>query len=499
MKTIGLIELQSLKLVDQDGLNYTALRSREPLVSKQILIPQIKSGNFNVTLVNLKDGRTEKEFGEINWTGKRLTKISVGQNILDLKPDMFDIWGITANYMQERELACLIIKYLSDSGVPVVVGGSDAAITPHYYLSAGAKAVIRDKSGAANLSVLAYLTDQKLPERLTGVILNGKGEYKKRIPLMSPENWPLPDLETSRNCLGMEYWECSLPSELLPIGSVMTDIGCDQQCNFCQTPLYGLGYKYMSPERILQWINLQKSAGAKSVVLPADQFLGRTNKKQGREEILQIMQEIRQSCLVILWGNGLELKKTTLGKGRPNSDLTPDEQLINALWGWNGKVGCYHAYIPAERPTKPKSYKKLIPWQQHCQLIESIVRSGVPDLTYGVIIGLPDDDSNGLCYLEEAIISLKDKLMTINPELKFRITPYAIRPLPSTPQEQLLKKNGLIRFEDPIILGGFWTACADTYYMSYEEISKWQIRLIRLGYMEDYWQGLSGIIKSAGG
>jgi hypothetical protein len=64
------------------------------------------------------------------------------------------------------------------------------------------------------------------------------------------------------------------------------------------------------------------------------------------------------------WPNGLELRKTTLGSGRnyESTDLRPDEELIQALFGWDGKVGCPLAYIPAERPVFGReAYKKLLP------------------------------------------------------------------------------------------------------------------------------------------
>jgi len=64
------------------------------------------------------------------------------------------------------------------------------------------------------------------------------------------------------------------------------------------------------------------------------------------------MKSIRGQGFSIIWPNGLELKKTTRGRGinrKEGMDLTPDEELINALWGWDGKVGFYLAYVPAER------------------------------------------------------------------------------------------------------------------------------------------------------
>ena len=280
----------------------------------------------------------------------------------------------------------------------------------------------------------------------------------------------------------MEYWRKPFPDRLLPIGSVMPDIGCDRHCDFCQTPSYKLGYLRMSPETALKWFARQKEAGARSVISASDQFLGRVLFKEGRQEILDIMQGIREIGIPHLWPNGLELQKATLGRGLPKGDLTPDLELVKAVWGWDGKLGCYHAFIPAERPLAgAESYRKLLPWLEHCQMLKAIVESGTPYITYAIIVGLPEDSNESLLRLEEAIIELYEKLLTINPNLLFRVVPFAIRPLPGTPQGVNLRKENLLRFEDPAILGGFWTACADTYYLTYEEVSDWQLRLAKIG------------------
>ena len=82
----------------------------------------------------------------------------------------------------------------------------------------------------------------------------------------------------------------------------------------------------------------------------------------------------------------------------------------------------------------------------------------------------------------------------INPELKFRTGPYAIRPLPGTPQTLSLKRSGLLRFDDPAIAGGFWTACADTHHLSYSEVSQWQHRImVELSDNEPGFQGITAI------
>ncbi|HAC64887.1 MAG TPA: hypothetical protein DCF68_15490 [Cyanothece sp. UBA12306] len=118
----------------------------------------------------------------------------------------------------------------------------------------------------------------------------------------------------------------------------------------------------MTPQRALQWFARQQEAGAKAVFCYSDQFLGRVMfAEEGRQEVLDIVKGLREMKLPVSWPNGLELSKATLGRGmRPDSDRTPDEELIEALWGWDGEVGCFEAYIPAERPfTNREAYAKL--------------------------------------------------------------------------------------------------------------------------------------------
>ncbi|MGB3511817.1 MAG: hypothetical protein WBA93_21790 [Microcoleaceae cyanobacterium] len=196
-----------------------------------------------------------------------------------------------------------------------------------------------------------------------------------------------------------------------------------------------------------------------------------------------------------MWPNGLELRKATLGRGRnfDNTDLTPDEELINAVWGWDGKVGCFHAYIPAERPVFGReAYAKLLPWQQHCEMMRAIVRSGIPAMTYGVILGLPDDDRDELARLEEVLWELYYDLKNINPDLDFGVVAQAIMPIPGTPQGFSFKHSDLLKVTDPTIVGGLWFACADTHHLSYQEVADWQVRLVQIGRTDSKYMSSNG-------
>jgi hypothetical protein len=460
----------------------------------------LDAAGFDVAIVNLKSALHETPFGTTKWRSRTLTKVSVGTPHEELDPRAFDVWGITVNYLQEREPAEQIIRHLKAGRGRVVVGGSDAIAVPHIYLAAGADAVVVDKSGAANVGVLRAVAG--LPtDQLHGVLLADGTRLAPRRPPMKPQEWPLPKPWMVRATLGTSYWEAPLPERLLPIGAVMLDVGCDRHCDFCQTPTYGVGYGMMTPERSVEWLAAQKQAGAESVVVLSDQFLGRVLWPEGSRHVKQILQAARELRLPVLWGNGIELSKATVGRGKRGGSPEPDHELVEAVWGWDGEVGCAQAYIPAERPVAgASSYAKLLPWRHHVEMMKAITRAGVPDINYGVIVGLADDTHQSLAELATAVTVLRDELKNVNPHLKFRVTPYAIRPLPGTLQARMLRDENLLRFDDPSIQGGFWTACADTRSMSYEEVSDWQIRLVEtINEPEPDWQGITGLHTSAFG
>jgi len=500
---IGLIEVPTLGLFDPSGNNWTPMFRGNPLLSKQLLMAQLEDAGYDVHLYNLKNGDYQEEIGSVVWKNMPLIKAYVGRSIHAVDAAECDIWGVTANYMQEREVALICVRHFASKGKPVIVGGSDAIGDPEIYFKAGAAAIVTDKSGFATIPALEHVLGKVRSSNLMGFLLPNKEKlFSAPFTPMSPQDWPLPSIDIARQCLGTEYSGEGFLESLLGIGSVFPDIGCDRSCDFCQTPLYRTGYRRMTPERTLEWLARQKAAGAGSTVIISDQFMARTLFPEGREEILEITRGARDMGMPLLWPNGLEVRKATLGRGRKNTDLTPDDELIEALWGWNGKTGCFLAYIPAERPVGGgvrQPYPKVLPWQQHCEMLRRIVRVGIPVIVYGVIIGLPDDSDEDMLYLEEAIQKLYSDLKSINPELDFQVAAYSISPILGTKQWDALTKEGLLRFNDPGIVGEFWTASCDTRHMGYEKVSDWQVRLANIGKYDskqiNYHGGLTGVTK----
>jgi len=468
------------------------VRRRETLGSKQILGASLAQ-DFDVTLVNTRLNPAEWEFGQVRWGETTISKVACGMPLSELDPHAFDAWGITVNYHKDREVACRFIRHLAAAGGRVVVGGSDAIAEPQPYLAVGACAVVLSKDGSANRALMEHITGMRLSVPLQAVALPD-GNILSQSVWSHPEDWPLPSEALVKDTLGYEYWEGILPPDLLPIGIVCPDIGCDRTCDFCQTWLYriryaaerpgralGNRYKYQSPERVEAWARAQTNAGAKSLIVLADQFLGRVlfgNK--GREEVIRICEILRATGVPFLFPNGLELAKATLGRGAKGGNPTPDEELVNALWGWDGQVGCAHAYIPAERPIMgPRAYPKLLELEHHKRMLRAIVRTGVPRISYGVIIGLEEDSDESMQTLLEQILLLRDELKAVNPSLVFWLVPFCIRPIPGTPRAKILQDKGLVRYTDPALSGGYWTATCDTNYMGYREVAEWQQKLLQ--------------------
>jgi len=485
MPTIGLVELPSVGFINNDGNNMISDETKGlPLVSKQILMSNLRASGFDVHLIDLRQGTYQEEYGKFLWRNTEQTKVYYGRKIQEIDPLAFEVWGVTNNFSQQREIACLTIKHLVKKGRPVIVGGSDAIAEPKSYLGAGASAIVLDKSGAANAAIVNYILRKTPREELSGVILTSGNQPPLRVKRsLHPQEWPIPEASVIEQCLGTQLKNIYIPNDRLKIGSIIPDIGCDRHCDFCQTPKYRLGYKAMSPEKIKEWLVAQKNAGANSMAFFSDQFLGRilNVKKGGRDDILEIVKCYRELGLATYWENGMELKKATLGRGI-TSDVTPDEELIDALWGWDGKTGCYSAFIPAERPLFGReNYAKLLSWQEHCNMVKAIAHAGVPNISYGVVIGFADDNDDSFLQLEEAIIGLHEDIRAINPSVNFLVYPQTLTPIPGTSQWKILKSSGLLRFDDPSVLGGIWISAIDTHYLTYEQVADWQARLAQIG------------------
>nr|VFK69321.1 MAG: hypothetical protein BECKUNK1418G_GA0071005_13601 [Candidatus Kentron sp. UNK]VFK73883.1 MAG: hypothetical protein BECKUNK1418H_GA0071006_13421 [Candidatus Kentron sp. UNK] len=129
------------------------------MISKQVLLSSLQADGFDAHLIDLINGDYQEEYGKVIYKDTEFTKVYFGRKIDDIEPSAYDVWGVTNNFSQLREIAGITIKHLNSKGKPVVVGGSDAIAEPRFYISMGADAVVLDKSGAANSPIMRPLRD----------------------------------------------------------------------------------------------------------------------------------------------------------------------------------------------------------------------------------------------------------------------------------------------------------------------------------------------------
>jgi len=432
---------------------------------------------------DLRDSNNNIEFGSVPWRSHILTKIAKSLPWEDIDPGECDVWGLTANFHIEREIIQMLCKHLGSTGKPVVVGGSDAFVDPTAYINAGATVVVMDKSGGSNQAAIdiACGSGTDYPYMLytkDGYIKNGR-------PRLHPENWRLPDLSFVDISLGRTNWRKPFtPDSDFPTSELILDHGCDRACSFCATPLYGLGYQYMTPGRVREWLERQKEAGANSIGVMSDQFLARVlypekgDVPSGRTQLLQIVDHLRDLKLNWSFNNGIEIRKLTHGRGFKGGDCTVDMELMEALCGRSDGLGCASIYIPAERPLQGTDrHEKLLQWSDHVEMVKAIVRAGVPNITYSVIIGYPEETDESLAHLMDVMRELKEEIMSINPELNMVVNPNSFIPFPGTPERVSLVAEGLLSQDADPVLVNSWTPTYRTRALTGEELTEWQRKL----------------------
>ena len=107
----------------------------------------------------------------MHWNEYQVRKVYLGTSLAGLDPSAYDLWGVTSNFSQQREIALLTTRRLASEGRPVIVDGLDAIAEPSMYIEAGASAVITDKSGSANAAVIDHLLQRPSGKRPFGALL----------------------------------------------------------------------------------------------------------------------------------------------------------------------------------------------------------------------------------------------------------------------------------------------------------------------------------------
>jgi hypothetical protein len=406
MRNIVLIHCPAVKL-RIDGDNLGAVRTNHPKISQLILAAIIRRAdpNARVRVVDLRSGYrgVETQFKSIPYGRNVVDVFRVGRPFEEIEPEL--LWAdaviLTNNFTQEAGVVGDLIEYCKQVNprARVWVGGSDASVRraevdrPAYFYRRGADHVATGDG------------ETTLPP-----LLRGEGAPAVNT-LFEFDGVPDPALHLVDVSAYVESHEGGLPNGVAaPVMYLETSRGCRQSCDFCSTPFTKGRYRYMSQGRIEALLDFYRSFGIATLLLIEDNILSRLDLPHGREAVLDWFGYMRQAGFKWEFSNGVEIGKLVAGGGL-------DEELLDAMFGYDGSAGCFRSYIPLERINTSDDhlpYRKLRPFDTQKSILAAIARRGVLQMNMGVIIGNPEETPESLDRTEERMLELMAEITRVS-------------------------------------------------------------------------------------
>ncbi len=423
MKTnITLIEVPELKVTYEiNGREevYSAVRTHYPKQSQLVLAGILRHlGAVKIIDMKLEAPEREELFKEFRYGDGIIKCYRKGASFESTAAAIVasDILILTSNFTRSSGIVVDFIKYAKNvnPGIKIIVGGSDATPRYEYYLKNGADAIVLGEGEYILPKAIHAITGNMPLERITGIAYsqNGSIRHNARNPItdkVNVDDIPLPafDLVDCNLENYVEAFEGPLPENVkTPIGILETSRGCMEACPFCTTPFLRKGYRFMSTERIKEWLEHFKKFGIEAIILMEDNILSRMSLKNGRQKVVELFDLLKEYGFAWEFGNGLEIGKFMV-------DGQIDSELIGKLFYHeikDGKYsGCYRLYTPLEslHQEPNKVYRKLRPYDQELEIVEAIASTGIPMMTFGIIIGRPDEDEESLKLTEDRCLEIK--------------------------------------------------------------------------------------------
>ena len=400
MRNVTLIHCPAVKLT-VDGNNVGAVRTHYPKISQLMLAAIIERDfpDLSVRIVDMKTlGDRVVKYKEIPYGGKTIEAHRVGLPFAELEETVAssDALIFTSNFTQEAGVIGDLMEFAKrvNPSAKVWVGGSDAMVQRgevdrhRYFYSRGADHVA---GGDGEVT---------LPE-----LIRGGGRARDNI-ISDFDLVPDPSLHLVDLRDYTESHEGGLPAGVTPpLMYLETSRGCRQSCDFCSTPFTKGRYRYMSQHRIERTLQHFRDYGVRTLLLIEDNILSRLDLPGGREEVLTWFAAMREQGFVWEFANGVEI-----GKLEGGGEV--DEELVEAMFGYDGSAGCYRSYIPLERiDAADLPYRKLKAFDVQRHILLSIARQGVALLNLGVIIGNPEESPDSLRLTERRMTQLKDDIL----------------------------------------------------------------------------------------
>lgn len=401
---IRLIEPPALKLVcetDNGRFALPTVRTHNPKIQLQILSSALRTlPNVNVEVLDMKIlGDQENHYRTIDYGGMRIDCSRVGVDFSDLEQELrgVDVIGVSSTFTQTANIVTDFGRFVkrANPDCELIVGGFDTVNSERggFYHKHGFDVVIPTDGEIA------------LPNHIIK-------KYSLKHPLKGiPERFslPLPDLEAVNYKLYTEVEDGQLPEgATLPIGYLVTSKGCNRFCDFCTVPNVNGRYRVMDLSEIDGLLRHYKEHGIFTLLHAESNTLARLrDRNSGRMQLVEMFRLMRDYGFAWEFFDGIEF-------GRLANDGKVDKELVNLLFNpemQNGRlIGGYRAYIPLEdlAVVGRSRYEKLPKYKIQKDILKAIIDAGVNMLSFGIIMGYPNETTETLEKKRKELHSLKE-------------------------------------------------------------------------------------------
>jgi hypothetical protein len=411
--------------------------------------------DIHVKISDLQTAGDDKiKYAEMKLGHVVLEKYRVGADFSLANHDIVDsdVIGISANYTHSRLIVADFLSHVRhiNRSALIVVGGTDATGDAEYYLKIGADVVVRGEGELTFHQLVKARWEGRDFEDIpnihyfdgeTRIVRTNRSTFLNRQSSFDVENLPVPALDLVNLSKYDDTGEGKPPYHFIrgPFISVETSRGCAQACSFCATPIAKGRFRFMSSKAIERHFKVFWDAGVRTLLFQEDNVLSRIHRGKNGDFVFPEGRQATIEMFTIAYEMGFSWEFTNrLEFGQFEHDGKIDVELINVLFrhdiGKGRARGCYRATMPLENLSDDSSrlFRKLKPLGIIRNICEAVVATGVPALSFNLIIGRPQDDEKILALSFERCLQIKEACHRINAQMDVYFNVYVLSLLPGT-------------------------------------------------------------------
>jgi len=280
--------------------------------------------------------------------------------------------GLSNHFTFESGIIRDLIAYCRHvkPGIKILVGGADAKARPDFYVACGADIVFRGDVDPRALQNHDWSAPKIVPDY--------------RVPFEDLTRPALHKLEP----LGFytDSHDGPVPQGVgTPVGFIYFTRGCPRECDFCESRR--TRFEALPIDAAVSMLEHYKAHNIHTLNFSDDNLL-----LLKRDYLLELFATMRRMGFAWEFPNGLEI-----GRFMRGTEL--DHELVahvfqNGVDADSGRyVGAYRVFVPVETFDHRADYKKLKSIAVQNRIIEEILKTGIPEINFGVVLGPSADEA----------------------------------------------------------------------------------------------------------